>query len=388
VLMPLADFGLFSYGQSLVLLVGVIISTLVLEPTTTVGTKYEDREQRRYLSFSLIASLVVGFVAVLPLAAIFWVVQRDNSAALFAVAVVVSPLVQSFHVGRRYLYMRERFSFLIALGVLHVVLLLAALPVLWVAGAVTPAHALAATGVAGAIPTAWLVVHLRLWRHLPSRGDVARYTRDHWGYARWTLAAAGPHWLSTSGIVPVAIWFFSLEVGSVYRICQLVVAPILQLSQVSSQILLPFVSQQAHTRAKSYLAGVQRKAFWLYLAIAVVSTAVVLAILPYLMDHLIPPGLRMAGVVVLILLLAGTFFDVLRGAQTITVSAAGRTEFLFISAAGSALLMYLVAVPLVFVIGVPGIAVGFLIGRIARYAIIRFTAKRWVLARAETQAPR
>src|ERR1700754_4403690 len=75
VLMPLSDFGLFSYGQSLVLLVGVIISTLVLEPTTTVGTKYEDHEQRRYLSFALLASLVVGLLAALPLAAIFWLVQ-------------------------------------------------------------------------------------------------------------------------------------------------------------------------------------------------------------------------------------------------------------------------------------------------------------------------
>jgi O-antigen/teichoic acid export membrane protein len=290
-------------------------------------------------------------------------------------------------VGRRYLYMRERFGFLIALGVVHAVLLLAALLILWIAGSVTPAHALAATGVAGAVPTVWLLIYLRLWRHLPSRADIARYTRDHWGYARWTLAAAAPHWLSTSGIVPVAIWFFSLEVGSVYRICQLVVSPILQLSQVSSQILLPFVSQQAHTRSKSYLAGVQRKAFWLYLALAVASTAVVLAILPYLMDHLIPKGLRTTGVVVLVLLLVGTFFDVLRGAQTITVSAAGRTEFLFISTAASALLMYLFAVPLVFVIGIPAIAVGFLIGRIARYAIIRFAAKRWVLARVETQAP-
>jgi O-antigen/teichoic acid export membrane protein len=384
VLLPLADFGLFSYGQSLVLLVGVIISTLVLEPTTTVGTKYGDDEQLRYLSFSLAASLIVGFVVALPLAVVFWLVQRDNSFELLAAAAAISPLVQSFHVGRRYLYMRERFGFLIGLGVLHAVLLLLALAVLWLTGTVSPATALVATGVAGAIPTAWLTVYLRLWRHLPPRSDIVRYGRDHWSYARWTLAAAVPHWLSTAGIVPVAIWFFSLEAGSIYRICQLVVAPILQLSQVSSQILLPFVSQRAHQRQQSYLAGVQRKAFWLYLAIAVASTAVVLAILPYLMDRLIPQNLRAGGVVILGLLLAGTFFDVLRGAQTLTVSAAGRTEFLFISAAGSALIMYLFAVPLVFLIGIPAIAVGYLIGRVARFLIIRFTAKRWVL-RAETQ---
>jgi O-antigen/teichoic acid export membrane protein len=383
VLMPLADFGLFSYGQSLVLLVGVIISTLVLEPTMTVGTKYEDDEQLRYLTFALIAALIVGLTAALPLAAIFWLVQRDNSFALLAAAVVVSPLVQSFHMGRRYLYMREHFSFLIVLGVVHAVLLLAALPALWITGSVSPAHALAATGVAGAVPTLWLTIRLRLWRHVPPRDDVVRYIRDHWNYGRWTLAAAIPHWLSTSGIVPVAIWFFSLEAGSVYRICQLVVSPILQLAQVSSQILLPFVSHRAHRRTDAYLAGVQRKAFWLYLAIAVASTAVVLAILPYLMDHLIPSNLRTAGVVILILLLAGTFFDVLRSAQTITVSAAGRTEFLFISTAASALLMYLVTVPLVFVLGLTAIAVGFMIGRIARYLIIRFTARRWVLAHPE-----
>lgn len=383
VLMPLADFGLFSYGQSLVLLVGVIISTLVLEPTMTVGTKYEDDEQLRYLTFALIASLVVGLVAALPLAVIFWLVQRNYSAALLAAAVVVSPLVQSFHVGRRYLYMRQRFSFLIVLGVVHAVLLLVALPVLWITGAVSPANALAATGVAGAIPTLWLTIRLRLWRHLPPRRDVVRYVRDHWNYGRWTLAAAIPHWLSTSGIVPVAIWFFSLEAGSVYRICQLVVSPILQLAQVSSQILLPFVSHQAHRRADAYLAGVQRKAFWLYLAIAVASTAVVLAILPYLMDRLIPPNLRTTGVVILILLLAGTFFDVLRSAQTLTVSAAGRTEFVFISTVASALLMYLVAVPLVFVFGLTAVATGFMFGRVARYLIIRFAANRWVLSHSE-----
>ncbi len=382
-LMSLSDFGLFSYGQSLVLLVGVLIATLVLEPTMTVGTRYRDDEQLRYLSFTLVASLAVGLVAALPLAAAFWVVQRDNSFHLLVAAVIVSPVVQSFHVGRRYLYMRERFGFLIALGVVHAALLLAVLLLLWLTGMVSPARALAATGIAGAVPTIWLTVRLRLWRHLPARRDVVRYMRDHWGYARWTLAAAVPHWLSTSGIVPVAIWFFSLEAGSIYRICQLVVSPILQLSQVTSQILLPFVSQRAHSRERSYLAGVQRKAFWLHLTIAVASTAVVLAILPYLMDHLIPQGLRTTGIVILVLLLAGTFFDVLRGAQTVTVSAAGRTELLFISTAGSALIMYLFAVPLVFMLGVPAIAVGFLIGRVARYAIIRFAARRWVLAPRE-----
>ncbi|MGH6769289.1 MAG: lipopolysaccharide biosynthesis protein [Xanthobacteraceae bacterium] len=386
VLMPLADFGLFSYGQSLVLLVGVLIATLVLEPTTTVGTKYEDHEQLRYLSFSLIGSLVVGLVTAAPLAAIFWIVQSNNSLELLFAAVIVSPLAQSFHVVRRYLYMREQFRFLIALGVLHAILLLAALVILWLTGTTTPANALAATGVAGAIPTVWLVSRLRLWRHLPPSYDVMRYARDHWSYARWTLAAAAPHWLSTSGIVPVAIWFFSLEAGSIYRICQLVVSPILQLSQVSSQILLPFVSQRAHVRHASYLADVERKAFWLYLAIAIASTAIVLAILPYLMNHLIPQELRTVGVVVLILLLVGTFFDVLRGAQTVTVSAAGRTEFLFISAAASALIMYLVTVPLVFLIGVPAIAVGFMIGRISRYAIIRFTAARWVAPRSQPRS--
>jgi hypothetical protein len=93
--------------------------------------------------------------------------------------------------------------------------------------------------------------------------------------------------------------------------------------------------------------------------------------------------LRTTGIVILALLLAGTFFDVLRGAQTVTVSAAGRTELLFASTAGSALLMYLFAVPLVFALGVPAIAVGFLIGRVARYAIIRFAARRWVLSPRE-----
>jgi O-antigen/teichoic acid export membrane protein len=257
--------------------------------------------------------------------------------------------------------------------------------VLWITGSVSPATALAATGIAGTIPTLWLMIRLQLWRHRPPRRDVVRYIRDHWSYGRWTLAAAIPHWLSTSGMVPVAIWFFSLEAGSIYRICQLVVSPILQLAQVSSQILLPFVSHQAHRRAGAYLAGVQRKAFRLYLAIAVASTAVVVAILPYLMDRLIPSDLRTAGVVILILLLAGTFFDVLRSAQTLTVSAAGRTEFLFVGTAASALLMYLVAVPLVFVLGLTAVAVGFMIGRIARYLIIRFAANRWVLSHSERQ---
>lgn len=382
--MPLTEFGLFSYGQSLVLLVGAFIGALVLEPTTTIGMRYADSEQLGYLSCTLIGSLVLGLAAALLVAGLFWIVKPDTPPELLIAAVLVSPLVQSFHLGRRYLYMRERFRFLIALGVLHAVLLLATPVVFIVTGLASPAGALVAMGVAGAIPTVWLAIHLRLWRHRPTRGDTIRYARDHWGYARWTLAAAGPHWLSTNGIVPVAVWFFSLEAGSIYRICQLVVTPILQVSAISSQIFLPFVSQRAHVKQHSYLASVQRKAFWLYLAIAVAGTAAVLVAAPFLLSWLLPQASRTDAAIILALLLAGAFFDVLRGTQGLTVSAAGRTEFLFASATGGALLMYLFAVPLVFVIGMPAVAAGYMIGRMTRYAIIRFAAARWVLRPPES----
>ena len=42
-MMPLAEFGLFSYGQSLVLFAGVVVGTLILEPTSTVGTNIRIR---------------------------------------------------------------------------------------------------------------------------------------------------------------------------------------------------------------------------------------------------------------------------------------------------------------------------------------------------------
>ena len=256
-MMPLAEFGLFSYGQSLVLFAGVLVGTLILEPTSTVGTKYPDDEQLRYLTFALAGVLVVGLGSALPLAAIFRFAHAQSGWEPLLVAALVAPLAQAFHVGRRYLYIHERFGLLIALGVLHAVLLMAALALFALTRA-TPSAALLATGIAGAVPTLLLIIRLRLWRQIPSRSEIARYSGDHWGYSRWTLASAGPHWLSTSGMIPMAVWFFSLEIGSIYRISQLIASPVVQISQLLSQTFLPFVSQRAHVSPKAYLESVER----------------------------------------------------------------------------------------------------------------------------------
>lgn len=375
-LLSLRDFGLFSYGQSLVLLVGIFVSNLIIEPTSTVGMHYEEEEELRYLAFALIGVFVVGLAIALPIAAIFALVKTSAAAQPLIVAVLVSPFVQSFHVGRRYLYIRERFGFLILLGFAHAGLLLAAPAVLFLAGLVSPSTALLATGIAGAVPALCLVVYLRLWRHIPDRSAIGRYARDHWGYSRWTLAAAAPHWLATSGMVPVSIWLFSLEAGSIYRIAQLAIAPIVQLSQLLSQIFLPFVAQRARAGAVAYLASVGRKVFWLYFTFAVLSTIAVLAVMPLIVDRLIPPPFRPDGIWILLGLLAGTFFDVLRNTQTIMLSAAGRTEYLFWSAIIGTTVMYLAIAVLLYPVGVAAIAIGFGLGRFGRYASIRFFAAR------------
>jgi O-antigen/teichoic acid export membrane protein len=376
-LMPLAEFGLFSYGQSLILFAGVLVGTLILEPTSTVGTKYPDHEQLRYLTFALAGVFVVGLGSALPLAAIFRFAHWQAGWEPLLVAAFVAPFAQAFHVGRRYLYICERFGLLIALGVLHAALLMAALALFFAARA-TPSAALLATGIAGAVPTLLLIVRLRLWRHIPSRSEIVRYSRDHWGYSRWTLASAGPHWLSTSGMIPVAVWFFSLEIGSIYRIGQLIASPVVQISQLLSQTFLPFVSQRAHVSPKSYLASVERKAFSLYLLIAVASTLITLALVPFIIDRLVPASLRTPSLVILLALLIGSFFDVLRGVQIITVSAAGRTEFLFWSTMLGMLAMYALALPLIPAVGAAAIAVGFAVGRILRYGSVRLLARRWM----------
>jgi O-antigen/teichoic acid export membrane protein len=377
-LMPLSDFGLFSYGQSLILLVGIFIATLVTEPSMIVGARYTESEELRYLTFSLVATIAVGLVTAVPAAMIFTFSQNADFATPLAIAALASPLMQSFHVGRRYLYLRERFGFLIWLGVAHAVLLLLAPAIFYLTGTASPSAALAATGIAGAIPTFGMIIRLRLWQQVPSRDDVVRYSRDHWAYARWTLAAAGPHWLSTNGIVAVTVWLFSLDVGSVYRMCQLIVSPILQVSQVLSQIFLPFVAQRAHAQPKAYLAGIQRKAFWLYLGIGLASTAAVLAVMPLLIDRLIPEKMHHESIAILVCLLIGTFFDVLRSGQGITVSAAGRTKFLFLSATASTIVMYALALPLIYVTGIAAVAAGFAAGRILRYGLVHILLRRWI----------
>ena len=381
-MMPLAEFGLFSYGQSLVLFAGVLVGTLILEPTSTVGTKYPDDEQPRYLTFALAGVLVVGLGSALPLAAIFRFAHAQAGWEPLLVAALVTPLAQAFHVGRRYLYIRERFGLLIALGVLHAGLLMAALA-LFAFTRATPSAALLATGIAGAVPTLLLITRLRLWRHIPSRSEIARYSRDHWGYSRWTLASAGPHWLSTSGMIPMAVWFFSLEIGSIYRISQLIASPVVQISQLLSQTFLPFVSQRAHVSSKAYLESVERKAFSLYLLIAVASTLVTLAVIPFIIDRLVPANLRATCLAILLILLVGSFFDVLRGVQVITVSAAGRTEFLFWSTMLGMLAMYALALPLILAIGAVALAVGSSVGRIVRYASVRLLARRWMTRAAD-----
>ena len=73
----------------------------------------------------------------------------------------------------------------------------------------------------------------------------------------------------------------------------------------------------------------------------------------------------------------------LRGVQVITVSASGRTEFLFWSTMLGMLAMYALALPLILAIGTVALAVGSSVGRIVRYASVRLFARRWMSRAAD-----
>ncbi|MGZ5810184.1 MAG: hypothetical protein ACXWJ6_12605 [Xanthobacteraceae bacterium] len=50
----------------------------------------------------------MGFVTAVPAALIFRFSQDASFSMPLTIAVLASPLMQSFHVGRRYLYLSER----------------------------------------------------------------------------------------------------------------------------------------------------------------------------------------------------------------------------------------------------------------------------------------
>jgi O-antigen/teichoic acid export membrane protein len=100
--------------------------------------------------------------------------------------------------------------------------------------------------------------------------------------------------------------------------------------------------------------------------------------MPLLIDRLIPEKMHHESIAILVCLLIGTFFDVLRSGQGITVSAAGRTKFLFLSATASTIVMYALALPLIYVTGIAAVAAGFAAGRILRYGLVHILLRRWI----------
>lgn len=242
--LPHSDYGAFSVGFAVFLLLGTIHSALWTEPMMVYGSgKYQQRFTE-YAALLLRAHwyfVAVGSFLFASLGA--WFMQRQLQAmasAFFGLALCL-PFVLFSWFARRACYVNHDSRLAATGGLCYLVTLLAGLGTLHALGWLSVITACAILALAGLVSGGWLTLH-SLGKHDRSlRASMSRdVTRDHLSFGRWSLIAAALYW------VPGNAYFLflssgegGLEASAKLRALMNLVMPAAQMSSALGLLLVP-----------------------------------------------------------------------------------------------------------------------------------------------------
>lgn len=199
--------GIFALAWTVLLAVNVLQEALVTSPYTVFrGRHSSPRATERYAGTALLMNAALSGLGVLVCVgvavAMSWTGLGEpmarNAAWCLALALPASALREF---GRKFLFARLDAAPALMLDLAATVLQLATVGLLWWAGWLTPATALAAIALGTGIPAlVWLVAERGAFA-LPDRSGAVRETVRHMRFARWLAAAQLSDLAVTHGVV-------------------------------------------------------------------------------------------------------------------------------------------------------------------------------------------
>lgn len=272
-----ADYGAFTVGFSVLLIIGSFHSALLTDPMLVFGAGRFAGKSSSYLRV-----LVLGhWVLTAPLALValavalglrFWSVDTLSSAVLGLA--LAAPLYQLPMLLRRAFYVRMEPREAAAASGLYVAFSLVTAFALSRATNLSAASGFIAMTAGSVVSTAWLLLRLRVGWSIPNRDEISNVLSVHWAFSRWGLGVSVAWWVRSSLYYLILPISGGLEASAAFRAMVNLIMPLMQtIGSIGPLLLSAFAAARARAdfdaivRRVALLLGAGAVAYWVALGL-------------------------------------------------------------------------------------------------------------------------
>ncbi|MCL4249802.1 MAG: oligosaccharide flippase family protein [Anaerolineae bacterium] len=241
------DYGAFTYGYSLFLLLASFHNALLLEPFTIVGSSqhrfslrtYAQRFARLQVYWTLITS-AIG----LPVGLGVWLAgDAILGQALLGLSLAQSAMLYFWYVRRKW-YVAQHIDRALVGTIIYAVTQLIIVLSLQRIGGLTPFSAFAAIGVAGLIAS-WAAQLSQIEQDSVSAAlPMEQVVSENWKYGKWVMLAGVLSWLTWQGYSVLTGSILNLADAGGLKALQNLINPVTQLITAFSLVFMPSIARR------------------------------------------------------------------------------------------------------------------------------------------------
>jgi O-antigen/teichoic acid export membrane protein len=275
------EYGAYTLAFTALLLIGMFHDSLVAEPLLVYGASKYHRTFGPYFQmlakWQILATLGLSLcmVATLGIAPRFF--PQPWSENILGLAVAMPAILLAWLVRRAFYASTNPGGALINSSI-QAICILAGLYFVVMAGKMTALVAFLILG-AGALISAslgWYRIRLS-WRIARSPFLEQDALGDHWRYGRWLVLANVPRWFVLNGYTMLAGVLLGLSDVAGLRAMQTLVSPIPVMLNAFGTLALPWLVRQRTQAGLEALETSVSRLYWLFVGLAVLSVAPLLA---------------------------------------------------------------------------------------------------------------
>jgi O-antigen/teichoic acid export membrane protein len=360
-----SDYGAFSIAFAVFLLIASLHTATLCEPMLVFGSgKYRNRlsEYLGILVYGNMGFAALGSLALLlaSLGIALWG-SIALSVVLLALA-LAGPFVLLLWLMRRACYVRLDPRLAATGGAWYMILMLAGAYVLYRFEWLSAASALGVMGISSLVVSLWLAARLRMERPRLRDNELLRESLEsHWKWGRWSTANQALAWLpSNIYFLLLPIWG-GLEVAAAFKALTNLLMPMLQANAALTSLLLPILVRArenstfgAHVRLALIPFVLAPSLYWILLG------AFHRPLVSWLYGGQYTEHANLLWLLGLVPIAAAV-----RGVMAQTWKALERPDWLFVASAVSGVVAVTLGVGCVYLWGIVGAGIGFLISQVA-----------------------
>jgi O-antigen/teichoic acid export membrane protein len=363
------SYGSFAIAFTIFLLVGVVHTSLIIEPMLVFGSGRYRESQSAYLSSLLKLHWSWGWLGCAALTGIAGLAYWGNPARgpILAIALLTGTLLYQWLL-RRACYLPTRPRIAAEGGALYLLLMLGGIFLMRETGRLSAISGLITMGLASLAAGVLLQWRLTASRSLsveaaPPRSEMLR---QHWTYGRWALFTSVLGWVPANVFMLILpLWGGNAASGDL-RAANNLILPVQQLLAAAGPMLLPLlVRSQAHPKFR-------QRVLWLALGfmIAPLAWAILLGTIgPWIGEWLYDGGFQLSRQLLILLsvqtIIAAGVLVIATGLRAMELP-----KLAFRGYATACGLSLAAGIPLTAYQGVEGAALGILIAVVGNAAVM------------------